>query len=143
MLPNAKETAKLLLQHVFCLHGLPRDIVSPQLNSPLICGKSFAVSSGLHLQSNRQMEDALVQLLYIFTLSAQYFPGQKVWLATQNIPLRMEFRMSVPLEIGLLRSCWSGKGLQYLVILRSAPGFRPGAFFTLIEEFHHSHRVSF
>lgn len=64
-LPSAKETAELLLQHIFRLHGLPTDIVSdrgPQFTSMFwkefcnLLGASVSLSSGFHPQSNGQTE---------------------------------------------------------------------------------------
>lgn len=58
----AKETAKLLLQHVFLLHSLPCDIVSdrgPQFTAKFwvkFLGISVSLSSGFHPQSNGQSE---------------------------------------------------------------------------------------
>ena len=64
-LPSAKETAELILQHVFRLHGLPVDVVSdrgPQFSSVFwrefctLIGASASLSSGFHPQSNGQTE---------------------------------------------------------------------------------------
>uniref|UniRef100_A0A8D3E3V3 Gypsy retrotransposon integrase-like protein 1 n=1 Tax=Scophthalmus maximus TaxID=52904 RepID=A0A8D3E3V3_SCOMX len=64
-LPSAKETAQLIIHHVFRLHGLPIDVVSdrgPQFTSVFwreFCeqlGASVSLSSGFHPQSNGQME---------------------------------------------------------------------------------------
>lgn len=64
-IPSAKETIELLLQHIFCLHGLPCDIVSdrgPQLTSRFwaefccLLRISVILSSGFHSQSNGQSE---------------------------------------------------------------------------------------
>lgn len=64
-LPSAKETAELMLQHVFRLHGLPTDIVSdrgPQFTSTFwrefctLLGATVSLSSGFHPQSNGQTE---------------------------------------------------------------------------------------
>ncbi|XP_068178216.1 uncharacterized protein [Antennarius striatus] len=64
-LPSAKETAELVLQHVFRLHGLPSDVVSdrgPQFTSAFwkefcrLLGASTSLSSGFHPQSNGQSE---------------------------------------------------------------------------------------
>lgn len=60
-LPSALETANLLVDHVFRLHGLPADIVSdrgPQFTSQVwrqFCkclGATVSLSSGFHPQSN-------------------------------------------------------------------------------------------
>ena len=64
-LPTAKETAEIMLQHVFRLHGLPCDVVSdrgPQFTSRFwtefcrLLGASVSLSSGFHPQSNGQAE---------------------------------------------------------------------------------------
>lgn len=66
-LPSARETADLLVQHVFRIHGLPSDIVSdrgPQFTSQVwkaFCkaiGATASLSSGYHPQSNGQTERA-------------------------------------------------------------------------------------
>eukprot|EP00064_Thunnus_orientalis_P017628 superscaffoldBa00003800_g17712 len=64
-LPSAKRTAQLVLLHIFCLHGLPVDVVSdrgPQFASVFwreICsllGATASLSSGFHPQTNGQTE---------------------------------------------------------------------------------------
>ena len=64
-LPSAKETANLVLHHVFRLHGLPTDVVSdrgPQFASTFwrefctLIGATASLSSGFHPQSNGQTE---------------------------------------------------------------------------------------
>lgn len=64
-LPSAKETAQLLVQHVFRLHGLPMDVVSDrglQFSSTFwteFCRLVGAIPSlffGFHPQSIGQME---------------------------------------------------------------------------------------
>ena len=64
-LPTAKETAEVLLHHVFRLHGLPSDVVSdrgPQFTSLFwsefcrLLGATVSLSSGFHPQSNGQAE---------------------------------------------------------------------------------------
>ena len=66
-LPSALETAALLVQHVFRLHGIPLDIVSdrgPQFSSQVWCafcralGASASLSVGYHPQTNGQTERA-------------------------------------------------------------------------------------
>ena len=66
-LPSALETATLLTQHVFRLHGITQDIVSdrgPQFSSQVwkaFCralGASASLSSGYHPQTNGQTERA-------------------------------------------------------------------------------------
>lgn len=64
-LPSAKETAEIMIQHVFRLHGLPRNIVSdrgPQFTALFwkeFCkqlGISVSLSSGFYPQTNGQTE---------------------------------------------------------------------------------------
>ncbi|KAF7647278.1 hypothetical protein LDENG_00174850, partial [Lucifuga dentata] len=64
-LPSAKETAQLMVYHVFRLHGLPLNIVSdrgPQFSSRFwrsfckLLGATASLSSGFHPQTNSQME---------------------------------------------------------------------------------------
>ena len=66
-LPNAAETADLLVTHVVRLHGIPLDVVSdrgPQFTSKVwraFCkglGASVSLSSGYHPQTNGQAERA-------------------------------------------------------------------------------------
>lgn len=64
-LPSAKETADVVLHHVFRLHGFPRDVVSdrgPQFISQFwrafckLLGATVSLSSGYHPESNGQTE---------------------------------------------------------------------------------------
>ena len=64
-LPSAKETAVLMIDHVFKLHGLPQDVVSdrgPQFTARFwrsFCnqlGASVSLSSGFHPETNGQTE---------------------------------------------------------------------------------------
>ena len=66
-LPTAKETAELLITHVFKIHGLPQDIVSdrgPQFSAQFwkafckLIGATVSLSSGFHPQTNGQTERA-------------------------------------------------------------------------------------
>ena len=66
-LPSSRETADLLVKHVFRLHGIPTDIVSdrgPQFTLQVwraFCGAlgaTSSLSSGFHPQSNGQSERA-------------------------------------------------------------------------------------
>uniref|UniRef100_A0A8C1PUC8 Gypsy retrotransposon integrase-like protein 1 n=1 Tax=Cyprinus carpio TaxID=7962 RepID=A0A8C1PUC8_CYPCA len=66
-LPSAKETAQIMVSHVFKLHGLPSDVVSdrgPQFTSQFwrefcrLIGASVSLSSGFHPQTNGQAERA-------------------------------------------------------------------------------------
>lgn len=51
-LPSAQETARLMIHHVFRLHGLPRDVFCRGL------GASVSLSLGYHPESNGQTERA-------------------------------------------------------------------------------------
>ena len=64
-LPTARETAEIMLKHVFRLHGLPSDVVSdrgPQFTSRFwsefctLLGAKVSLSSGFHPQTNGQAE---------------------------------------------------------------------------------------
>uniref|UniRef100_A0A8K9UM86 Gypsy retrotransposon integrase-like protein 1 n=1 Tax=Oncorhynchus mykiss TaxID=8022 RepID=A0A8K9UM86_ONCMY len=66
-LPSAKETAQIIIENVFRIHGLPSDVVSdrgPQFTSQFwrefcrLIGASVSLSSGFHPQSNGQAERA-------------------------------------------------------------------------------------
>ena len=70
-LPSAKDTASVMVQHVFRIHGLPVEVVSdrgPQFTSVFwkafckLLGASVCLSSGFHPQSNGQTERANQQL---------------------------------------------------------------------------------
>ena len=70
-LPSAKETAQLVLDNAFRIHGLPKDIVSdrgPQFTSIFwkefcrLLGATASLSSGFHPQSNGQSERANQEL---------------------------------------------------------------------------------
>ena len=64
-LPSARETAQLMIEHVFKLHGLPLDVVSdrgPQFTAHFwrafckLLGASVSLSSGFHPETNGQTE---------------------------------------------------------------------------------------
>ncbi len=64
-LPSARETAVIVLDHVFHIHGLPVDVVSdrgPQFSSRFwtefcwLLGATPSLSSGYHPQTNAQSE---------------------------------------------------------------------------------------
>lgn len=62
-LPSAAETEGLLVKHVFCLHGLPRDNISPgstvyATGLEGLLWATVSLSSGYHPQSNGQSEKA-------------------------------------------------------------------------------------
>ncbi|KAG1974134.1 retrotransposable element [Pimephales promelas] len=66
-LPSARETAQIIVEQVFKIHGLPSDVVSdrgPQFSSLFwkefcrLIGASASLSSGFHPQTNGQAERA-------------------------------------------------------------------------------------
>jgi transposase InsO family protein len=66
-LPSAKETAQIMVDHVFKIHGLPTDVVSdrgPQFSAFFwkefcrLIGATASLSSGFHPQTNGQAEHA-------------------------------------------------------------------------------------
>lgn len=66
-LPSARETAQIVVDHVFKIHGLPENVVSdrgPLFSSLLyrefcrLIGASASLSSGFHPQTNGQAERA-------------------------------------------------------------------------------------
>lgn len=70
-LPTAKETAEIMINHVFRVHGFPRDIVSdrgPQCVSRFwrefcrLIGATASLTSGYHLEANGQTERINQQL---------------------------------------------------------------------------------
>ena len=70
-LPTAKETAQVVIEQVFRIHGLPRDVVSdrgPQFTSTFwkefcsLLGATVSLTSGFHPQSNGQSERANQEL---------------------------------------------------------------------------------
>ncbi|KAI5086375.1 hypothetical protein C0J45_23376, partial [Silurus meridionalis] len=91
-LPSAKETAQLLLQHVFRLHGLPSIIVSdrgPQSTANFwkefcrLLGISVSLSSGFHPQTNGQAErlnqDLETALRILCTDDNASWASQLIW----------------------------------------------------------------
>lgn len=83
-LPSAMETANLLVQHVFRLHGIPQDIVSdrgPQFTSQVwraFCkalGTTPSLTSGYHPQSNGQAERANQDLESSLRCVASHLPS--------------------------------------------------------------------
>ena len=71
-LPSAKETAEVMMTHVFRIHGFPKDIVSdrgPQFVSRFwrefcrLIGATASLTSGYHPEANGQTERLNQQLL--------------------------------------------------------------------------------
>ncbi len=63
-LPSARETAVAVIDHIFHIHGLPRDELSDGgLSSFPNFGMSFVICWGFHPQSNGQTERANQDLL--------------------------------------------------------------------------------
>lgn len=92
-LPSAKETAQIVLQNVFWLHGLPTDIVSdrgPQFTSVFwrefcsLLGATVSLSSGYHPQSNGQTERINQQMETVLRCMASRNPSswsqQLLWV---------------------------------------------------------------
>uniref|UniRef100_A0A8C5CEZ5 Gypsy retrotransposon integrase-like protein 1 n=1 Tax=Gadus morhua TaxID=8049 RepID=A0A8C5CEZ5_GADMO len=92
-LPSARETADLLLHHIFRLHGLPTDVVSdrgPQLTSAFwrefcsLVGATVSLSSGFHPQSNGQTErvnqDLETTLRCLVNCNPASWSDQLVWV---------------------------------------------------------------
>lgn len=92
-LPTAKETADLVLHHVFRLHGIPMDIVSdrgPQFTSMFwkefctLLGATVSLSSGFHPQSNGQSErlnqEMETALRCITSQSPSQWASQLLWV---------------------------------------------------------------
>lgn len=88
-LPTAMETAYTLVNHVFCHHGIPSDIVSdrgPRFVSQVwkaFCsalGASISLTSGYHPQSNGQAERANQELEATLSLSGGSKSGGLVGL---------------------------------------------------------------
>lgn len=70
-LPSAKETAQIMMQHIFRIHGFPKDIVSdrgPQFISRFwrefcqLIGATASLTSGYHPEANGQTERLNQQL---------------------------------------------------------------------------------
>ncbi|KAI2646142.1 Transposon Tf2-9 polyprotein [Labeo rohita] len=83
-LPSAKETARVVVDHVFRIHGLPEDVVSdrgPQFVSHFwreFCrqiGASASLSSGFHPQTNGQTERANQDLGRLLRCLASHNPS--------------------------------------------------------------------
>uniref|UniRef100_A0A8C5BNC0 Gypsy retrotransposon integrase-like protein 1 n=1 Tax=Gadus morhua TaxID=8049 RepID=A0A8C5BNC0_GADMO len=92
-LPSARESADLLLHHVFHLHGLPTDVVSdrgPQFTWAFwrefcsLVGATVSLSSGFHPQSNGQTErvnqDLETTLRCLVNRNPASWSDQLVWV---------------------------------------------------------------
>lgn len=123
-LPTALETAQLLTQHVFRLHGIPQDIVSewgPQFTSQVwraFCselGAKVSLSSGFHPQTNGQAERANQELetmlRCVVSSNQSTWSDQLAWIEL-TIPARRQ-----PLECLRLKRHW-GTSHRYLPSLK-------------------------
>uniref|UniRef100_A0A3B3BM67 Gypsy retrotransposon integrase-like protein 1 n=1 Tax=Oryzias melastigma TaxID=30732 RepID=A0A3B3BM67_ORYME len=161
-LPSAKETAEVLLQEVFRLHGVPRDIVSdrgPQFTSRFwaefcrLLTVSISLTSGFHPQSNGQAERLNQQLKTSLRLLSGHNPatwaGNLVWAefahnslpssATGLSPFQIvygyqpplfcsqEGSVSVPSAHASLRRCQRAWRRAREVLLRTVEGYRSAA----------------
>ncbi len=91
-LPSARETATIVLDHVFRIHGLPVDVVSdrgPQFVSKFwteFCrqlGATASLSSGYHPQTNGQAECASQDLERVLRCVASAEPSS--WSSRLNM----------------------------------------------------------
>lgn len=83
-LPSAKETALVVVDHIFRIHGLPKDVVSdrgPQFVSHFwkefcrLIGASASLTSGFHPQTNGQSERANQDLERMLHCLASHNPS--------------------------------------------------------------------
>ncbi|XDV19457.1 hypothetical protein PO909_024927 [Leuciscus waleckii] len=102
-LPSAKETAVVVVNHVFRLHGLPTDVVSdrgPQFVSKFwrefcrLLGATVSLSSGFHPQSNGQTERANQDLERTLRCTAARNPSS--W--SQQLPMVEYAHNSLPVS---------------------------------------------
>ncbi|KAI5086478.1 hypothetical protein C0J45_23990, partial [Silurus meridionalis] len=145
-LPSAKETAQLLLQHVFRLHGLPSNIVSdrgPQFTSNFwkefcrLLGISVSLSSGFQPQTNGQVErlnqDLETALRILCTDDNASWASQLIWAEyAHNTPFQaaygyhppifstQEVETSVPSAGALVRRCRRAWRKTRVALLRSS-----------------------
>ena len=116
-LPSAKDTAKLVLQHIFGLHGLPTDIVSdrgPQFTSMFwkefcnLVGASVSLFSGFHPQSNRQTERMNQDLETILCCLMNHNPAS--WSEHPHLLFYWTFALPMHLWVSASTICQSRKG---------------------------------
>ena len=113
-LPTAKETAQLMIDHVFRLHGLPVDVVSdrgPQFSSRFwksfcsLLGASASLSSGFHPQSNGQTErvnqDLEVTLRCLVSDNPSSWCNQLTWVEYSHNSLPSSSTGLSPFECAL------------------------------------------
>lgn len=117
-LPTATETARVLTDHVFRLHGIPTEIVSargPQFTSRVwktFCtalGAKPCLSSGYHPQTNGQTErlnQELEATLRCITASnpASWSSGLNMPIMLSPLLLQVCHLLKLPLAISLLYS---------------------------------------
>ncbi|CDR00358.1 unnamed protein product, partial [Oncorhynchus mykiss] len=153
-LPSAKETAQIIIENVFRIHGLPSDVVSdrgPQFTSQFwrefcrLIGASVSISSGFHPQSNGQAERAnqtngriLRSLLFVtLRLGQNSSPGQNT-PTTRFLRLRpgyLLFRVASGTSLRCSRLSSPSPAfppLRLLSNVASAPGRGSGLHFAVI-----------
>lgn len=145
--PSAKETAELVLRHVFRLHGLPTDVVSdrgPQFTSVFwrefcsLLGATVSLSSGFHPQSNGQTErknqDLETMLRCMVSKNPSIWSQELLWVeyahntlttsATGPSPFQCSYGFQPPLFPALEREV-SCPSVQAFI----RPGSKPGLLF--------------
>lgn len=161
-LPSAKEMASLMAQHVFRIHGFPRDIVSdrgPQFTAKFwaefckLLGVTVSLSSGFHPQSNGQTERMNQQLESGLRMLCSRDPSSwadnVVWVeyahnslistATGMSPFQVVFgyqpplfdtqerAASVPSAVASFRRCRRAWRRARQVLLKSVDGYKTQA----------------
>ncbi len=113
-LPSARETVTAVIDHVFRIHGLPKDVVSdrgPQFVSKFwrefckLLGASVSLSSGFHPQSNGQTERANQDLELVLRCLVSQNPSswsqQLSWVEYAHNSLPVSFTGLSPFECSL------------------------------------------
>uniref|UniRef100_A0A8C1MYK4 Gypsy retrotransposon integrase-like protein 1 n=1 Tax=Cyprinus carpio TaxID=7962 RepID=A0A8C1MYK4_CYPCA len=129
-LPSAKETARVVIDHVFRIHGLPEDVVSdrgPQFVSHFwreFCrqiGASASLSSGFHPQTNGQTERANQDLGRMLRCLASHNPSswsdQLTWAeyAHNSLPVSSTGMSPFMCSLGYQPPLFSSQGSEAAV----------------------------